>query len=77
LDYAIQSGIFAFLKEIFLFYYYLLFQKSIFGAVGENFFKVFLPAMQLAALSCRDLVRKGAKKRKLTPIHGKKGGEKL
>jgi len=77
LDFVIQPDVFAFLKEIFLFCYCLLCQKSIFGTGGEKFFKVFLPAMQLAALSCRDLVRKGAKELTLTPIHGKKGGEKL
>jgi len=77
LDYAIQPGFFVLLKEFFLLLYCLLLQKSTFGTVYKKFFKVFLPPMQLEALSCRDLVRKGAKKRKFTPIHGKKGGEKL
>jgi len=77
LDYATQSGIFTFLKEIFLFCYCLLCQKSIFGKACKNLFKVFLPVMQLAALSCRDLVRKGTKELTLTPIHGKKGGGEL
>jgi len=74
---VIKAGFFVFLKEIFLLLYYLLCQKSTFGTVGEKILKVFLPVMQLAALSCRDLVRKGAKELTLTPIHGKKGGEKL
>jgi len=72
-----KAGIFAFLKEIFLFCYCLLCQKSTFGKACKNLLKVFLPSMQLAALSCRDLVRKGIKELMLTPIHGKKGGEKL
>ena len=55
MDFVIQPDVFAFLKEIFLFCYCLLCQKSIFGTGGEKFFKVFLPAMQLAALSCRDM----------------------
>jgi hypothetical protein len=38
-------------------------------------FLVFLPAMQRAALSCRDLVRKGAKELPLTSFHAVKGGE--
>lgn len=44
----------------------------------RNFFKAFLPSVQLAALSCRDLVRKGAKERSLTlTLFGAmKGGEK-
>lgn len=71
----IQSGIFAFLKQFSPFCYYPLCQKSNFGAVSINIFKVFLPAMQLEALSCRDLVRKGKKELLLTPIHGMKGGE--
>jgi len=68
-------GIFAFLKQFSSFCYCPHCQKSIFDAVSIKFFKVFLPAMQLEALSCRDLVRKGAKELTLTPIHGKKGGE--
>jgi len=73
----IQSGIFAFLKQFSQSCYCPYCQKSTFGADSKNIFKVFLPAMQLADLSCRDLVRKGAKELTLTPIHGKKGGEKL
>ena len=74
---SIQSGFFAFLENFSQSCYYPHCQKSIFGMVSINVFKVFLPAMQLAALSCRDLERKGTKELTLTPIHGKKGGEKL
>lgn len=42
----------------------------------KKFFKAFLLAMQLVALSCWDLVRKGAKERSLTLFHAMKGGEK-
>jgi|GEM_PF-2990438 len=38
-----------------------LLKKSIFGVASKNILKVFLPEMQLKALSCWDLVRKGAK----------------
>jgi len=57
----IQSGIFAFLNQFSQFCYCPFYQKSIFGVVSKNILKVFLPEMQLKALSCWDLVRKGAK----------------